>query len=500
MSVNALIFTEAMGALTNHSRALGAYKVAHELRRAGYSCQVVDFFTKFSEEEINEILREFVGNDTLIVGFSSTFFESIDAQKSQLYSLVRQSHYSCYPYSDEHMQGFFQKIKDINPKVKIVLGGANNISLTAPCDAFAVGYCDQAIVEYLKYIQGKNPFFRFEKLGNNQIVFNGNDYAKFDFPELTFAWHDTDYIAYGEMLPIEISRGCIFKCKFCAFPLNGKKKLDFIRSDNILRDEFLRNYYEHGTTRYIYADDTHNDSIEKLERLHKIVTSLPFEIEFGGYIRHDLVHAHKETAALLKESGLRTAVFGIESLNHESAKAIGKGLHPEKIKELLYWLKDDVWKDRVSMSSGFIIGLPHDTPETIREWSKWLLDPNCPLDSFNIEPLYITKTSGSGKLWKSEFEVNAEKFGYVLGEGQQWQNQHFTFETATALKKEILTEAYKTERMRCGSFFIIMMTNLGYSIDDMFGKKRKPFVLEMHKRKHDYINAYKERLLSSFRK
>jgi radical SAM superfamily enzyme YgiQ (UPF0313 family) len=31
----------------------------------------------------------------------------------------------------------------------------------------------------------------------------------------------------AKVLPIEIARGCIFKCKFCSYPLNGKQNLDF---------------------------------------------------------------------------------------------------------------------------------------------------------------------------------------------------------------------------------------------------------------------------------
>ena len=48
------------------------------------------------------------------------------------------------------------------------------------------------------------------------------------------------------------------------------------------------------------------------------------------------MRSHKEQYQLLKDSGLASAHFGIETLNHQAGKAIGKGLHPDKVIEELY--------------------------------------------------------------------------------------------------------------------------------------------------------------------
>ena len=505
MSVHALIFTEVMQRQFGYSRALGAYRIATEIRNAGYTCQVVDFFTKFTDEELDKIISSFVGPETLFVGFSSTFFEYVDEQLDVYQQQLTGKEFQApgeqlfaihYPYHRNKMNALFDKIKAINPKVKIVLGGAKTRSLFGPCDAYAVGYCDKAIVGYMKFLEGKNPFFQYEKVNDQKILFFGeNNERNFDFSTTRVEWHETDYIIPGESLPVEIARGCIFKCKFCSYPLNGKNKLDFIKNDNILRDEFLRNYNEFGVTRYIYADDTHNDSIEKLERIHKIVTSLPFEIEYAAYLRHDLIHAHKHTADLLRESGLRSAIFGIETLNHASGKAIGKGLDPEKIKDLLYWLKNDKWKNEVATTSGFIVGLPYDTRETILEWSKWILNPDCPLDSYQFEPLYIADTESRGKIWKSEFELNAEKYGYRVGKYGYWENDDFTSVTAAALAKELVDIGTKTDRNRCAGFPLIMLANLGYKPKELIGTSRLKAFASIKHRRPAYIGYYKERLL-----
>lgn len=516
-NVNVLLFTELMGnTWYSTGRPVGAYRIASALRKAGYTVQVVDFFTKFLPAELDAVINTCVGPNTIMVGYSTTFFSYIDDQKGKyqleqvdadvkkLRSVSKKGKEVLeptlnYPYHASKMLDTFRKMKAINPKLKIVLGGAKTQYLYGVGDAFAVGYCDQAIVEYVQYLEGKNPFFQFVNINDKQIAFYGDQYTdKFDFTATTVDWHPSDYLAYGEAVPIEISRGCIFKCKFCAFPLNGKSKNDYIKQSSILKDEFLKNYYEYGITRYIYADDTHNDSVDKLQALHKVVTSLPFEIEYAAYLRHDLIHAHPETAALLRESGLRSAIFGIESLNHESAKAIGKGLHPDKIKDLLYWLRDDAWKGEVATTSGFIIGLPHDSQETIREWVQWLLDSNCPLDSFSLLPLSIPPVAAikNARIWKSDFEINSQKYGYKVEPNGNWTNENFTRLEAIDLAQE-LTKLVSPRRFRNSGFPIIMLSNLGYSVKDMIGK---PVVdvfnnLNTVMQKNQYVQAYKHRLL-----
>ena len=516
MSVNALIFTEIMDDGYSFGRALGAYRIATELRKAGYTCQVIDFYTQFSQEELDAIVAKYVGQDTLLVGFSSTFFMYKDDvlggfQKAQLSpetkSLMVSTRTLSYqslgtthlPYHYTKMQPWFASIRAINPKLRIVVGGAKAQYLTGPCDAFIIGYADQAIVEYIKYIDGKNPFFQFERLPWEQIAIYGDQYKdKFEYTTSTVEWHPSDHIQQGEVVPIEIARGCIFKCKFCAYPLNGKSKLDYIKTESTLRDEFLKNYNEYGITKYVYADDTHNDSVEKLEMLHSVVTNLPFKLEYAAYLRHDLIYAHKHTATLLKESGLRTAIFGIETLNYDAAKAIGKGLHPDKIKELLYWLKEDIWKNEISTTSGFIVGLPHDTRETVKKWADWILDLECPLDSFAIQPLFISKSDKKSRIWKSDFETNSEKYGYTVSENGNWSNDNFTRSEASVLAQELTDRAIATNRHRNAGFSLLMLANLGFDINAINGLNRSSTIgrEQFAAGRHKFINIYKQNILS----
>ena len=66
-----LLFTEVCS--PGFGRYAGTYRIASELRDYGFVVQVVEYFTKWSTEELKTILRKFVGKNTLWVGVSSTF-------------------------------------------------------------------------------------------------------------------------------------------------------------------------------------------------------------------------------------------------------------------------------------------------------------------------------------------------------------------------------------------------------------------------------------------
>ena len=125
MSVNALIFTEVMNASTI-SRGMGAYRIATEIRKAGYTCQVIEYFTSFNEIEMDKIMSSFIGEDTLIVGFSSTFFEYIDEnlnvyQQMKTGRLTQKPGYMLetlnYPFHQDRIQKWFIQMKKYNPKL-----------------------------------------------------------------------------------------------------------------------------------------------------------------------------------------------------------------------------------------------------------------------------------------------------------------------------------------------------------------------------------------------
>jgi radical SAM superfamily enzyme YgiQ (UPF0313 family) len=501
MSVDILIFTG--GVDVGFLRPIGAYRIATELRRNGYSVQVVDVFPFLVEKDLDnysKLIDKYVGPNTLWVGFSSTFFLNRREIAKSL-SLTKKSD-AVFQFDDaglsvptDILPGLRQLILDKNPKCKLVMGGAKASARKGVIiDIYVEGYADTSVIKMTRWLEGKNPFFQYSKNTDGVSISITDDpkASHFDFVNSNTEWHPSDHIRHGEALPIELSRGCIFNCSFCSYPLNGKKKIDYIRDPGLLREEFIRNFELYGTTQYIYGDDTHNDSVDKLEFLYNEVYSrLPFKINFHTYLRIDLIAAKPHTAQLLLDSGLRGCFFGIESLNYESAKTIGKGIKPERVIETLHKLRE-TWKDNVITGAGFIVGLPHDTERTIREWTKEIIKPDFPLNSVSIYPLSMPKVS-SLKLWNSELELNPDKYGYYYPlpkHPRHWANRHtkMTFKLANTVANEVVVAA-GTNMKKLGPLLIPGLLNLGFKFEDIqnYYYKQTPLKAPMWKR--EQINA-----------
>jgi radical SAM superfamily enzyme YgiQ (UPF0313 family) len=471
-NANVVIITDFMDPYF-WSRAIGAYRIATEVRKHGYTCQVIDCFTELTEEEKTKVLTKAVGDKTLMVGISSTFMSMIkqsipnpivksnDVPTSTLAVPAHQLqlvHTENYPYAQDIMQTYFDKIKELSPKCKIVLGGAKASHHNAPgADVIMTGLADAAIIEYLRFLENKNPFFTMMKIQNKeQWVVHGDKYP-FDFCNSSVIYDPCDNIMPGESLPIEISRGCIFSCKFCAFPLNGKKKNDYIKPINVIHEEFIRNYNDYGVTNYVYLDDTHNDNSDKLADLAKVVQSLPFKISFASYLRIDLLRAKPEQYQMLHDGGLVGCFFGIETLNYESAKCIGKGLHPDKVVEELHRFKFVL--PQVTTMGGFICGLPYETKESVIKWADQIASPSFPLSTSYIEALLLNRNPN--KLYRSEFEKETDTYYTWENDSMtNWDNGSFNREWALNFCLDRFRQNIKNKRTQLAGFHTIAARNV----------------------------------------
>lgn len=487
MTVDVLLFTDFVS--NTFVRTSGAYTIASVLRDAGLTVKVVDHFLFLGPKKTESVLEKYVGSNTLFVGFSSTFmniskFHVVDSSNdksmfdfnhlygSVFYNVINTS-IDVFPITDAEFMNIKNKIKNINPKTQLVFGGAKASYIkNSIFDVFILGYAEAEVLDYIKYLT--DDTFRINVKYNefNQIIIDHDiDASKFNFIESKVSYRCDDYITEKETLTLEISRGCIFKCKFCAYRLNGKKTNDYIKTPEALYSELMDNYEKYGVTSYTFADDTLNESVEKLEMLASVTRRLPFSIDMATYLRHDLIYTHREMADLLREIGLRVAIFGIETLNHESGKAIGKGLHPERTKELLYWLRDDKgWKNNIMMNSGFIFGLPHDTPETCRQWGNEVLADDYPLDWATFSSLSIMRNIN--RLQKSEFDLNYQKYGYYFDNDRThvWKNSSWSQQEAFKLAIEYYNKFHNSKRAKIRGMKSITLKYHGYTWPEIFSK------------------------------
>lgn len=513
--MNVLIFTDTNGAL-GFGRYAGPYRVATELRKAGFTTQVIEFFAEISQEELLKIIDKFVGDDTLWVGFSTTLMvpevtceyirDKILKGEYNNSFMIENWRAGVWPRNDRQMWEMYHKIKNINPNTKIVLGGSKSVrplnNSPIPVDFFVWGEADLSAVELSKHIAFghsiKTDTF------NNTTRLIGEDYPVGPMKDKIIEWHDNDKIFPHEVLPIELSRGCIFKCSYCSFKNLGRKgDTTYLKDIDVFRQEVIHNYERFGTQRYMFSDDTFNDSPAKVEMYADCIDSLPFEFGWAGYCRVDTLATGDKIIYNLKRTRPDFINFGIETFCRKAGQAVGKGMDPERVKDTLYRTKE-ILGDKTTISCNFIAGLRYETEEDIWRTVEWLTSPDCPVDAFNFTPLYLLhyrrdvmdKTSD----FSNEIGNNPEKFGYEYNpETSYWK--HETMDSTRA--HQIVNEIYKLQEAQTKTLanrigFFGRLQNLGLTLQDLktiSPTNEKP-VLDIVTRKINLKNQYVKRLLN----
>lgn len=453
---NIIILSDLTEPLTM-PHTLGPYKVARALRNNNYDVSVIQHLHIFSVKEIKQILNQLINENTLFVGINNFFYTSISNENFikttwNLDTNIPSASGSFIPHGPEYNLELKTLIKTKNPNCKIVLGGPSSDDLEHNkfFDYIVQGYADSSIVNLANHLSDKS--IKLEKSYKSvfgPIVINDSKAENYNFSETEMFYDNKDTILPAETLVTEIARGCIFKCKFCSYPLNGKKKLDFIKHKDILIKEFLDNYEKFGVFRYIFSDDTVNDSVEKCQMIYEVSQALPFKLEWWGYIRLDLLSAHPETIDMLFNSGLKATFFGLETLNQKTGEIIGKGGNRTKLMQTMKDIKSK-FGDEISLHAGLIFGLPHESVQSLNDTKQFLLSDENPLDSFTVQPLRIKKNPGQSNGFISDLDLHWEKYGYkeiqkdnknvISVNLLNWENEHLNLRKATDMCSEIQKE------------------------------------------------------------
>ena len=414
------------------TRTIGPYKLAHYLRKHGYDVQMVDFVTRFDEDELYAMITKFITPKTLAIALSMTFLVGLR-----------------YPWPNDETRRIpfplwtvLRRIRKENPEIKFISGGymSERMPDYGIFDATIMSYLgsnEDIMLEYLNNLRGVGPKpigrLIMPSMRNHEnrvrMYFDTPRNTTYNIEKDDFKWALNDCILPGEPLPLDVARGCIFACRFCQYPHLGKGKLDYIRGMNFIEEEMRSNYEKFGTTTYYMLDDTFNDTEFKMQEFYNMTQRLPFKINFVAYLRADLIHRFPNMAHLLKESGLIGAYHGLESLHPYASNLVGKAWSGKSAREFIPKLFHDTWKGEVPQTLSFIVGFPKETPDSILSTRDWFIDNK--LHNCHFKGLGLFGRQDN-KLYtvESEFDKNYEKYGFWFEEGtgknegrQLWRNE-----------------------------------------------------------------------------
>jgi len=366
-------------------RTSGAYRFANQLEDMGWRVTIIDWASSWDEDELTEYLDGIVTEETLLFGISYTWMKSW------------------------YVKYLTDKIKDRYPGRKFIAGGQQFYQTDIGCDAMLFGYAENAVPEVIAWLFDNGPSprgIRPLELGGGLLIDCNKSYQAMGMGDYSIRYRPDDFVQPWELLTIELSRGCRFRCKYCNYAFLGVKE-DTSTEADLLRAELMSNYERWGTTNYIIADDTFNDRNSKIKMLGDVVESLPFEPNFASFIRLDLTVSHPEQLELLSRARVWAHFYGVETLHHAAGKAVGKGMHPDKIKQGLLDMREHMM-NKLGLyrgTLGMIAGLPHEPASHWHESEEWL-QANWSDNSWQWWPLEISldtnteTTSVFSKEWK----------------------------------------------------------------------------------------------------
>lgn len=215
-----------------------------------------------------------------------------------------------------------------------------------------------------------------------------------------------DYVSGGQTTIIA-SRGCPYKCAFCApHPF----KVRFRTPQNVV-DEIRDVIERFGIRQFKWQDDTF--TIKKkwvLELCALIQSELP-PIYHRAHTRVNVMD--DELAQALWDAGVRILCFGIESFDQRLLNLNAKSISVEQIESALRIVKKHGFK-----TVGFLIfGMPGETPESVENTKRAILKNKPYLDYLNLAtmvPLLGTPVREAPERFGAEIlELDQSKYWIV---------------------------------------------------------------------------------------
>ena len=170
------------------------------------------------------------------------------------------------------------------------------------------------------------------------------------------------------------SRGCPYQCTFCFRGVFGNK-LRFRSPESVVAEmEVLISQF--GAKEIRLWDDTFNANPERVKAICQLMIKRGLKFPWTCLGRVDRVDC--QMLKLMKKAGCWQISYGVESGNEEILVSIKKGITKKMVREAI----GATYKAGIQSLGFFILGLPGDTEETMKETIEFA--KSLPLDAANF--------------------------------------------------------------------------------------------------------------------
>jgi radical SAM superfamily enzyme YgiQ (UPF0313 family) len=185
----------------------------------------------------------------------------------------------------------------------------------------------------------------------------------------------------GPTLPIQSSRGCPYGCGYCPWRVTASFRE---RDPQCVVEEARRARDLHGARALSFRDPLFNLDAQRVRAIARGLA--PLALTWSAEMRADRLD--RDLLAELSRAGLRSLELGVESIDRALLAA-------EKRKPPTHAQIESVVRDARSLGirviCNYVLGLPGDTVETMRETVRWAMS----LNSFAVQFTVATPYPGT---------------------------------------------------------------------------------------------------------
>jgi anaerobic magnesium-protoporphyrin IX monomethyl ester cyclase len=337
------------------------YLAAH-LKKNNISVDVIDL--AFFKYDVNEILEKIRTLQPKAVGISVL---------SQAYYEIRR---------------YIKKIKEDLPDPPVIICGGIHVTLfprdvleqNKEIDYIVVSEGEDTLVELMNNMDNPRALAGIDNIGyrmDDDVIINNIRTAKKEINEITMPdWDILPPSVYGDVFSKSVypfhkkrlegasmiaSRGCPYKCTFCATPHIASKFRKRHYESVAAEMEILSKKYNVKTIAFL--DDAFNIDINNAKMILREILrrNIDIQLEFPLGFRHEMIDA--ELAELMARCNTKIVSIGIESGVEKTLEKINKRLNIDKLIKNVGILR----KYEVPVLGYFILGFPWETAEDVEE-------------------------------------------------------------------------------------------------------------------------------------
>ena len=345
-STNHLIMDSQMKRVTE-MLPLGICYLATELETEGFEVQVFDMAV-LEENEIKEVLETLVKSPPKCIGISSSTLSYLAAMEVAAFLKNRLG--MDYPIFMGGYHVTFEYTDALKSKmVDVVIRGEGEEVIGSVVDCLG----NHKARSFLCEIPGLSFLLNGEIYSTAPHILRVMDLNKIPIPRRDYLKTDL----YRNTGTIISSRGCVAKCQFCAAGAFGAIRT---RSAENVANE-IESLYNQGIKNIYFVDNTFASNRKRAIKIFQLLEEKGIKI--NCFIEARVTEIDQEYLDLLKNFGVTSIQFGVETGNARVMESIHKNITLERVEKTIQLC----CKKGIGVACSFVIGHPEDTEETVRD-------------------------------------------------------------------------------------------------------------------------------------